>query len=125
MIKVYIPTDKEFNFKECEKLYNIHEDKMEENQPFKDIVNNTFFYSFYDDDKFLGCIYYYLKDNKLFLNCFAGRHTHLKNLECFKMSLSWFNCDVYAYSIQKTAIYGLLKCGFKKISDNIYKYERK
>lgn len=125
MIKVYIPGDSEFNYEECENLYNQHQEKIGDNQNFRELVRNTLFYSFYDDEKFLGCIYYYLKNGRVYVNAYAGRHTHLQNIECLKMSLGWFTTDIYAYSIQKPAIYCLLKCGFKKVSENTYKYERK
>lgn len=97
---------------------------MNENQVFRSIVDNTFFYSFFDDDKFIGCIYYYEKDGKLFVNAFADRHTHNINLFCLKKSFEWFNCDIYAETVHKTAILCLYKCGFKKVDNNLYKYER-
>ena len=124
MIKVFIPTDRKFNYDECKKLFDKYSLSINENQEFKDIVKNTFFYAFYCDDKLIGCIYYYIKDNKLFVNAFADRHTHLLNIECFKKTFDWFNCDIYAQTPYKTAILCLYRCGFKKIDDNLYKYER-
>ena len=124
MINVKIPTQKNFNYKECKKLFTLNKKLINDDQKFRDIVDNTFFYSFFDDDKHIGCIYYYEQDNKLFVNAFAGRHTHLKNIEALKQSLSWFNCDIYAKTQHKTASLCLYRCGFKKISDNLYKYER-
>ena len=124
MITVKIPKDKDFNYKECKKMYAQCKKQVNDNQKFRDIVDNTFFYSFFDDDKHIGCIYYYEIDNKLYVNAFAGRHTHLVNIEALKQSLSWFNCDIYAQTPHKTASLCLYRCGFKKISDNLYKYER-
>lgn len=124
MIKVYIPSDYDFNYKQCKKLYKKYQRKIGDDVEFRDLVKNTFFYSFFDDEKHIGCIYYYEKDGKLFVNAFANRHTHEINITCLKMTFGWFNCDIYAKTAHKTAIYCLYKCGFKKIGDNLYKYER-
>ena len=124
MIKVFIPKDIAFNYKQCKKLYKKYQRQIGDNQEFRDIVKNTFFYSFFDDEKHIGCIYYYMRGDKLFVNAFANRHTHEINIECLKKSFEWFNCDIYAETKHKTAIYCLYKCGFKKVRENIYKYER-
>lgn len=124
MIRVRIPKDKNFNFKQCKKLYKEHKKLIGDNQKFRDIVENTYFYSFFDDNKHLGCIYYYLKNNKLFVNAFAYRHTHELNLECLKKTFDWFNCDIYAQTTHKTAILCLYKCGFRKVKDNLYIKEK-
>lgn len=124
MIKTVIPGDKDFDYRTCKKMYEKCKRLIGDNQKFKDIVRNTYFYSFYNNNEFLGCIYCYYKDEKLFLNGFAGRHHHKENMESMKLVLSWFNCDIYAESIRKTAIYCLIELGFKKIGKNLYKYER-
>ena len=124
MIKVFIPKDIAFNYKQCKNLYKKYQRQIGDNQEFRDIVKNTFFYSFFDDEKHIGCIYYYMRGDKLFVNAFANRHTHEINIECLKKSFEWFNCDIYAETKHKTAIYCLYKCGFKKVRENIYKYER-
>ena len=67
---------------------------------------------------------YYEIDNKLYVNAVAYRKTHLINMGCFKTSLTWWNCDIYARTHHKTAIYTILKCGFKKIGENLYIYKR-
>lgn len=124
MIKVYIPSDFDFNYKQCKKLYKKYQKQIGDDVDFRDVVKNTFFYSFFDDEKHIGCIYYYEKDGKLFVNAFANRYTHEINITCLKMTFDWFNCDIYAKTAHKTAIFCLYKCGFKKIGDNLYKYER-
>lgn len=124
-IQVYIPTDKEFNFTEIKRIYKKYKKQLEEPRKFKDIVKNSLFYTFYKDGKFIICIYYYEIDGKVFVNAFSNRHSHLDNMVCFKESLNWFNCDIYARSILKTSIYCLLKAGFKRIDKEIFKYERK
>ena len=124
MITVYIPSDFDFNYKQCKKLYKKYQKQIGDDVDFRDVVKNTFFYSFFDDEKHIGCIYYYEKDGKLFVNAFANRHTHEINITCLKMTFDWFNCDIYAKTAHKTAIFCLYKCGFKKIGDNLYKYER-
>lgn len=123
-MKVLIPLNPDFNYNECKKLYEENQDLLGDNQDFKDVVKNTFFYSFFVDGKHIGCIYYYEKNNKLFLNAVAHRHTHLININCLKESLTYWNCDIYARTNHKAAIYTILKCNFKKVGKNLYKYER-
>jgi hypothetical protein len=124
VIEVFIPTDINFNYEECEELYQKYQHSIGDNEKFRDVVKNTYFYSFFEDGKHIGCIYYYYRDGKLFVNAFANRHTHETNIKCLKLTFEWFDCDIYAETRHKTAIYCLYKCGFKKIGNNIYKYER-
>lgn len=124
MIIVRIPTDKNFNYKECKKLFFKCNRFIKDGSRFRDIVENTFFYSFFNDDEFIGCIYFYYRDDKLFVNAFAHRGRHKLNLECLKMTFDWFNCDIYAESVQKPAILCLYRCGFKKIGENLYIKEK-
>lgn len=121
---VYIPTDYEFNYKELKKLYKKYKKELREPREFKEVVETSFIYSFFKDNKFFLCIYYYEMDGKLFVNAFGKRHNHLNVMTCLKESLNWFNCDIYAYSILKTSILCLLRAGFKKIDSELYKYER-
>ena len=123
-MQVLIPTDKNFNYEQCKKLFEDNQHLIEDYEKFDDVISHTFFYSFLVHGKHIGCIYYYEIDNKLYVNAVAYRKTHLINMECFKKSLSWWNCDVYARTHHKTAIYTILKCGFKKVANNLYKYER-
>ena len=124
MIQILIPSDKEFNYQECKKLFEDNQNLLEDFYSFDEVITNTFFYSFRKNGTHLGCIYYYEIDNNLYVNAVAYRKTHLLNMECFKKSLSWWNCDIYARTHHKTAIYTILKCGFKKVKTGLYKYER-
>ena len=124
MIKVFIPTDTGFNYKQCKKMYKKYQRLVGDSQEFRDVVKSTFFYSFFEGEKHIGCIYYYYRDGKLFVNAFANRHTHEINLICLKKTFEWFSCDIYAETRHKTAIFCLYRCGFKKIGKNIYKLER-
>lgn len=123
-MQVLIPSNPNFNYEQCKKLFEANQDLIEDYEKFNDVIRNTFFYSFIVNGGHIGCIYYYEQDNRLYVNAFANRHTHLINLECLKESLSWWNCDIYARTYHKTAIYTILKCGFKKINQNLYVYER-
>ena len=78
----------------------------------------------YEKTQLIGCIYLFEDNDKLFICAFAGRKTHLLNIEAFKTVLNFYNRDIYAETKHKTAIYCILKVGFKKIGDNLYKYER-
>lgn len=122
---ILTPDNPLFNYKECEKLYNSLKDDIGEDLPFDELLIGIDFYSFYEKDKFIGCIYYYPIGKALFVNAFANRYTHKTNIECFKKSLSFYPCNIYARSNKKTSILCLLRCGFKKIGKNLYKLERK
>lgn len=116
-MQILIPSNPNFNYNQCKKLFEANQDLIEDYENFDDVIKNTFFYSFMVNDRHIGCIYYYERDNRLYVNAFANRHTHLINLECFKMSLTWWNCDIYARTHHKTAIYAILKCYFIKIDE--------
>lgn len=122
---VFIPTDYEFNYKELKKLYKRNQKLLDDERSFKELTKNTFIYSFFKEKKFICCIYYYEEQGKMYVNAFSTRHHHEDNMLCFKESLNWFNCDIFARSRQKTSILCLLKANFKKIEHNLYKYERK
>jgi len=122
---ILTPENPLFNYDECKRLYEENRHLLDDNSSFEELLQDIHFYSFFDGDRFLGCIYFYLNDNKVFVNAVAkDRHTHLKNIECFKKVLSLYSCDIYANSKLKTSILCLLRCGFKKIAKNLYKYER-
>lgn len=119
---VRIPADENFDFYACRKLYKKNQKLVGDNASFNQIIQNTFFYSFYDDKTLVGCIYVFEKQKKIFMNGFAERKFHKFNIDAVKKITDWFNTDIYAESMQKTARYLLLKCGFKKISDNLFVY---
>ena len=127
MIRVCTPQDKLFNYTEVEELYNSCKDKLRDGE-FEDVIKRTDFYAFYiaQTSELLGCIYYYLRGRRRFVNVFAHRKHHLLNLECFKESLKWYKSNIYAEIIDnKCSSLGALRCGFKKIRNNLYVYRRK
>lgn len=128
MIVVRTQKDELFNYAECEELYNKNKHILEEDgATFNDILKRSCFYSFYDfcTRQLIGCIYYFKKGNKLYVSAFAERGHHLENLECFQTSLTWWDCNIWAYCKEKTAILCLLRSGFKKYSKNMYLLRRK
>ena len=83
---------------------------------------HTLFYLFETDGVLIGAIYYFMcDDGKLFLNGFAKRKKHLLCIECLKMSLKWFKGSVYAEAQNRASALCLLKCGFKRVKDNLFK----
>ena len=121
-MEIRIPAHKNFDFYACKKLYKKCQKLVGDDVSFNQIIKNTFFYSFYNSKNLIGCIYIYEKQKKLFMNGFAKRGFHEFNLKAVKKIFEWFNTDIYAESKQKPAIYLLLKCGFQKISDNLFVY---
>lgn len=130
MIKVFIPTDVEFSLykTQLKSLYENLQNKITDTNSFEFIRDNTLFYGFvkFDNDRttVLGGIYYFKLGEKLFVNAFASRNHHLENLECFKLSLTWFNCDIYAEAQNRMSAQCLLKCGFKRLKGKLFVLRR-
>lgn len=124
MINVIIPSDSEFADYENEikNLYENSKSKIGDSNSFEFVKDNTLFYMFVKNRKLIGGIYYFLDNGKLFFNGFAGRKHFEDNLECVKMSLNWFKCDIYAESQNRASALCLLKCGFEKIGHNLFKF---
>ncbi len=125
MIRVLIPKDREFSLyeREIKELYEKSQDKIKDTNSFEFIRDNTFFYTFLDDDKLIGGIYYFVdEEGFLFLNGFAKRKMFKLNLECLKLSLSWFNCDIYAEAQNRASALCLLRCGFKRKSGKTFMF---
>ncbi len=123
MIRVLIPSDKEFlrYEKEIRALYQKSQDKICDTNSFEFIRDNTFFYMFINDNKLIGGIYYFIdEEGKLFLNGFAKRKMFEFNLECLRLSTGWFKSDIYAQAQNRASALCLLKCGFKRFKENIF-----
>ncbi len=124
MINVWIPTQEEFSEyrEECKNLYESVQDKICDDNSFEFICENTLFYLFETNGFLIGAIYYFKdKDGKLFLNGFAKRKMHKLCLECLKMSLNWFKGCVYAEAQNRASALCLLKCGFVRTKENLFK----
>lgn len=121
---IKIPADSDFDFYSCKKLYKKCQKLIGDDASFKQIIQNTFFYSFYDDKTLVGCIYLYEKNKKLFLNGFATRKFYEIKKNALLKIFEWFDCDIYAESIRKPAIYMLYQCGFEKISENLFVHRK-
>ncbi len=124
LMKVLIPFDENFNYSECRKMYEYYQPVINDDASFDEVINNTFFYSFYDKDKLSLCVYFFMEADKLWVNGYGIRKNHLFNKKAFSQALNWFNCDIWAISDKKPAIFGLLSCGFKKYEKNIYVYRQ-
>lgn len=124
-MKVLIPTDEEFEFERCKKMYEAYSSRVNDDATFEEVVRDTFFYSFYDKDQITLCVYFYEKSDKLWVNGYGIRNKHLFNKKCFEKSLSWFNCDIWADTPYKDVAWALLRCGFKKAKNNIYVFCQK
>jgi len=123
MINVWIPTQKEFEkYKdECKKLYESVQDKIGDPNSFKFVCENTFFYLFTENEMLIGAIYYFKNDNgDWYLNGFANRKMHRLCLECLKMTLGWFNGNIYAEAQNRASALCLLRCGFRRIKGKLF-----
>lgn len=126
MIKVLIPSNPEFkNYKkQLKKMYEENQEKITDTNSFQFIIRNTLFYTFIKDGTLIGAIYYFMDDDKLFLNGFAIRKNLSSNLYCLKLSTTWFLCPIYAEAQNRASAYCLLKCGFKRLRGNLFVLDR-
>ena len=109
-----------FDYDACKSMYLKNQEKISDSSDFESVLSNSLFFSFYDNQGLIGCIYFYLKSDKLFCNAFARRKSHQMVLKCFDFSLKCFVCDIYAFSKNKPAVFVLLKSGFKKLGENLF-----
>ncbi len=127
MLEVFIPSDAGFRFYETplRLLYEKVQDKIGDDNTFEFIRNNTFFYMFIYNKTLVGGIYYFIKENKLFLNGFANRKMFEVNVECLKFSTTWFNSDIYAEAQNRASALCLLKSGFQRLDRNLFVLKKK
>ena len=122
MIKVIIPINPEFKFyeKQVKKLYESKKEQIGDTNSFDFIKDETFFYLFVLNKEILGGIYYFYDEDKLFVNGFANRKFLFEKLYCLLWSTTWFNTDIYAEAQNRASAFCLLKCGFKRVKDNLF-----
>ncbi len=126
MIKVIITRNPEFlSYKEkLQKMYEQNQDKICDSNSFNFIIHNTLFYCFVDSDgTLIGAIYFFKEKDKLFLNAYSGRKHLDANIECVKLSTTWFNCDIYAEAQNRASALCLLRAGFKRVKDKLFVYK--
>ena len=123
-MKVVIPLDKDFEFERCKKMYVSNNKRVNDDATFEEVIENTFFYSFYDEHELTLCVYFYEIDGKLWVNGYGVRNKHLFNKKCFEKALSWFNCDIWANTKYRDVAWALLRCGFKRFGKNLYLYNQ-
>ena len=127
MLKVVIPSQKEFlKYKnECKVLYEKNQDKIGDKNSFDFVCKNTFFYVFITGEILIGCIYYfYDNDGNLCLNAFSKPKMYPLNIECLKLSTTWFNIDIYAQVQNRASALCLIKAGFKRINKTEFILEK-
>ncbi len=126
MLEVLIPLNPEFQLYEAQvkELYEKNQDKIRDPNSFLFIRDNTYFYIFILNGSLIGAIYYFMDNNKLYLNGFANPKNHLINLHCLRLSTTWFNCEIYAEAQNRASALCLLRCGFKRVKDNLFCLKR-
>ena len=122
MLTVLIPTSPEFKkYKtQIKEVYEKCQEKICDPNSFDFVIHCTLFFSFFLDGVFIGAIYYFKENDKLFLNAFALPKNHLANLECLRMSTSWFKPPIYAEAQNRASALCLLRCGFKRFEKNVF-----
>ena len=127
MIEVLIPLNPEFRKYEAQvkELYEKNQEKICDPNSFDFVKNNTLFYIFIQNGALIGAIYYFMENNKLFLNGFSFPKNHIANLECLQLSTTWFNPPIYAEAQNRASALCLLRCGFKRVKDNLFCLEKR
>ena len=122
MITFLIPQNPEFEkYKsQIKKIYEKYQEKICDPNSFEFVIHNTLFFSFFLDGAFIGAIYYFMENEKLFLNAFALPKNHIANLLCLRHSLSWFKKPIYAEAQNRASALCLLRCGFKRVEGKIF-----
>lgn len=124
MITALIP-NKNFNYIQSKKLYKKNQHLIEDDRSFEELMKTSFFLSFKDDNGYFGSIYFFPDANgNIYMNGFSKRKKHLQNIVCVKSALKIINKDVFSVAKHKTSAFILLKSGFKRINDNLFKHER-
>ena len=77
-------------------------------------------YLFILDGKILGAVYYFIHNEKLFLNGFARRKSIKQKFLCLLWSTTWFKEDIYAEAQNRASAFCLLRCGFKRVKKNLF-----
>ena len=128
MIKVFIPSQVEFQYykSECKNLYEKVQSQITDTNTFEFIINNTLFYIYTDNNKLIGASYFFVKDDgNLYFNGFANRKMHDLCIKCLKMTLNWFKGSIYAEAQNRASALCLVKCGFKRVKDNLFVFNSK
>ena len=122
MIEVFIPLNPEFQKYETQvkELYEKSQERLCDPNPFSFVKDNTLFYIFVKDGVLIGAIYYFMDDDKLFLNGCASPKHHAENLHCLCLSTSWFKSNIYAEAQNRASALCLIRCGFKRVKDNLF-----
>ena len=125
MITVLIPTDSEFEKHKAQikEVYEKCQEKICDPNSFEFVIHYTLFFSFFLDGVFIGAIYYFKENDKLFLNAFALPKNHRANLECLQLSTTWFKKPIYAEAQNRASALCLLRCGFKRVEGKLFCYE--
>ena len=127
MIEVLIPLNPEFQKYEAQvkELYEKNQQKICDPNTFDFVKNNTLFYIFIQNGALIGAIYYFMDNDKLYLNGFASpKHLEL-NLFCLRLSTTWFSIPIYAEAQNRASALCLLRCGFKRVEGNLFCHEKK
>lgn len=125
MLQVLIPTNADFRVYESQLkfLYEKNQAQICDPNSFEFIRDNTLFYAFVSKGELIGAIYYFLDDEKLFLNAFSRRKCFKENLECLKLSTTWFKPPIWAEVQNRASALCLLRCGFKRVKDNLFVFQ--
>lgn len=123
-----MPEDEDFEYEGIKKFFEENKKDLNVEYDFEYLLDNSHFFAVYVNCKLTSCVYFFhdeeFEKSWIFMNAFSKRKNHLANIKALKTALDFYSCDIYARSNHKTAIFCLLRAGFRKIGEQIYKYER-
>lgn len=126
MLEVITPLEPDFLLykNSVRNLYIQNQEKICDPNSFEFIINKTLFYLFVKNKRIIGAIYYFLDNEKLFLNGFSERKTFNENIEALKLSTTWFKSNIYAEAQNRASALCLLRAGFKRLKGNLFILQR-
>jgi len=123
-MRVITPLNKDFDYETNKQLFDKANNTIGEKCTFDEVISKYQFFSYYKQDEYLGFIYFFYEDGKLFICSASVPKRYQDTYKCLLESLTYYSCDIYANTSQRHVKLILLRAGFKKINDNLFIYER-
>lgn len=112
------------DLKEFKTLFNTRPLDDGGQYPFEHVINNPNLYCFYDEKTNKLKAYLFITQDfngRLFLSGASVRKNMSDNINAIIKVCNAYPCDMYSNTDKREAAIVLLKSGFKKIENNIYK----
>lgn len=103
-------------------LFELNREKLDTPRQFEEMLN-VWFFNIHDGGHFIGCIFCYVEDGRIWVGGFARRKCHRECLAALNEVKRQFPA-LYAHTRQKAAEFILRKAGFQRESPEIWKFQQ-